>query len=133
MDYGEKQYTEDPRDNLNLENWTPEHDLKNIGNRAIFSNENAPLDEDSKDNVLGQIVDIDTTSALMSRPSGDGRVQDTTDSREQHSIVIGDHFDDRLITEINRAENELSQTGNISNFYDEIRNTANIASEKWVA
>ena len=133
MDYGEKQYIEDPRDNLNLENWTLEHDLKNIGNKAIFSNENTSSVEEPSDNTLGQIIDIDTASALMPKPNDVKHPQEAIKSTEQHTMAIGDHFDDRTLTEINRAENELSQTENISNFYDEIRNMADAASEKWVA
>ncbi len=132
MDYGEKQYFDDSRDNLNLENWTSEHNLRNIGSGAIFSDKNNPVLDSTENDVLGQIVDIDTAAVSTSNASSDAvESKNTAGPNEQYAAIVGDHFNDRVFTEIKRAEGELSQTDNMNNFYEEIRGMASIASDKW--
>ena len=131
MDYGEKQhFEEDPRDNLNLENWAPEHDSKDIGNMVLASNENAkleekPLEEDfiKADNDMPKIENISIPASRTENPANVERLE----------LIVGNRFGNNVETEIKRAEDELGQTGNISNFYDEMREMSKIATEKWVA
>lgn len=128
MNYGEKNSEtrfNDPRDNLNLENWAPERDPKNLGGQAIFSSVKEA--EKMPESDLGQIVD------LTPMPVESVTAKTTVEGARNLQSIIGNHFNDAVATEISRAENELNQTGNISNFYDEIRNMAEIAGENWAA
>lgn len=128
MDYGEKNSEtrfNDPRDNLNLENWAPERDPKNLGGQAIFSSVKEA--EKMPESDLGQIVD------LTPMPVESATAKTTIEGARNLQPIIGNHFNDAVTTEISRAENELNQTGNISNFYDEIRDIAEIAGENWAA
>ena len=129
MDYGEKHHFEDPRDNLNLENWAPERNPRDIGNRAFFSSESENK-ENSSDDALGQIVDLAPVS--LTSQTGNTDEAPATGAKNFQSIV-GDRFNSNVATEISRAENELSQTGDISSFYDEIRDMATAAAESWAA
>lgn len=129
MDYGEKHHFEDPRDNLNLENWTPEHNSRNIGNRAFFSSE-LETQKNSSDSPIGEIVDLaPAPPAHQAVAMSETLSANTKDLRP----IIGDRFNSNVVAEIGRAENELSQTGNIGNFYDEIRDMAMAAVESWTA
>ena len=130
MDYGEKANNEarfnDPKDNLNLENWVPERDPRNLGGQAIFSA--ATETEDTSENSLGQIVDL-APGPVTPQPESPIAGQGTRDLQ----AIVGNRFNEAAITEVHRAEDELSQTHNISNFYDEIRNMAELAGEHWAA
>lgn len=129
MDYGEKHHFEDPRDNLNLENWAPERNPRDIGNRAFFSSESENK-ENSSDDALGQIVDL----APVSLTSQTGNTDEALVANVKNfQPIVGDRFNSNVATEISRAENELSQTGDISSFYDEIRDMATAAAESWAA
>lgn len=130
MDYGEKQHFEDPRDNLNLENWAPERNPRDIGSRAFFSNESETKSQPS-DGSLGQIIDL-APAPLPAQPK---TFPDATSEADHDRLksIIGDRFGSDAVTEIHRAENKLDQTKNISDFYDEIRGMAEIATESWVA
>lgn len=128
MDYGEKNSEtrfNDPRDNLNLENWAPERDPKNLGGQAIFSSVKEA--EKMPESDLVQIVD------LTPMPVESVTAKTTVEGARNLQSIIGNHFNDAVTTEISRVENELNQTGNISNFYDEIRDMAEIAGENWAA
>lgn len=128
MDYGEKNSEtrfNNPRDNLNLENWAPERDPKNLGGQAIFSSVKEA--EKMPESDLGQIVDL-TPMSIESVTA-----KTTVEGARNLQSIIGNYFNDAVTTEISRAENELNQTGNISNFYDEIRDMAEIAGENWAA
>lgn len=58
---------------------------------------------------LGKITSLDTHVGAQSNPS-------------QFSVrTTGDHLEKSSITEIDNALSELSQTGNLNNFYEEIR------------
>lgn len=131
MDYGEKQHFEDPRDNLNLENWGAERDTRNIGNRVVASSEAVKTLTESPAEELGQIVDLTPppTIELENTPAR----QETPYNSEKLKTVLGDKFTASAMAEIHRAENELSQTGNISDFYDEISEMSKIATENWAA
>ncbi len=132
MDYternGENIRHEGLENNFNLENWAPERDSKNIGNRVVLSSE-TEAEEDPLANDLGQIIDLPSPAQ--------SRVDDQSDTSAEVSrnlqSIIGSHFSDAVMTEISRAENELSQTENVSNFYDEIRDMAEIARGSWAA
>ena len=136
MDYGEKNSEtrfNDPRDNLNLENWAPERDPKSLGGQAIFSNAESPRSAEVTPAVtkmpesdLGQIVDLAPTPEIPA-------ANPVTNPARNLQPIVGSRFSDAVTTEISRAENELTQTGNISNFYDEIRDMAEIAGESWAA
>lgn len=133
MDYGEKHHFEDPRNNLNLENWAPEHSRQNLGNRALFFGESPSEEQESSDGgqnlrentnfAAGPVQNNATAMSLKKAPARFENLQS----------IIGNHFNSNVVAEINRAENELSQTGDIDNFYEEIREMSAIATEKWVA
>ena len=129
MDYGEKRGNDarfdDLRDNLNLGNWAPERNTKSIGERAILSSDVEPQEAPNTD--LVQIVELSPEPIAHQVDASRG-----TEPRDLKSIV-GDHFSDKATAEIYRAENELSQTSNICNFYDEIRDMVEIAGENWAA
>ena len=129
MDYGEKRGNDarfdDLRDNLNLGNWAPERNAKSIGERAILSSDVEPQEAPNTD--LVQIVELSPEPIAHQVDASRG-----TEPRDLKSIV-GDHFSDKVTAEIYRAENELSQTSNICNFYDEIRDMVEIAGENWAA
>ena len=133
MNYGERNSEdtrfENPQNNLNLENWAPERDSKSIGNRVISSND-LEVDQESSTDNFGQIVDLPSPIQASQIDSQNGASVETSKNLQS---IIGDHFSDTVMTEINRAENELSQTENISNFYDEIRDMAEIARGSWAA
>lgn len=133
MDYGEKHHFEDPRNNLNLENWVPEHSHQNLGNRALIFGESLGEEREAPDgnqtlegnaNLTASPVQDDIAATTPKKPSA---------RFENLQFIIGNHFDSNTIAEISRAENELSQTGDIDNFYEEIREMSKIATEKWAA
>ncbi len=60
---------------------------------------------------LGKITSLDTASRTGAQPSyGQSNIRTT-----------GDHLEKSSIVEIDNALNELNQTGNLNNFYEEIR------------
>lgn len=130
MDYGEKHDSETrfngTGENLDLGNWAPERDPKNLGEQAISSSV-AETEQVSEDN-LGQIVELTPAPA---EPNANVITQGAQPKNLQP--IVGNHFNDAVVAEIHRAEDELSQTQNISNFYDEIRDMAEIAGEHWAA
>lgn len=129
MNYGEKGHFDDPRDNLNSENWAINPEMTN--NQVIFSSEKNI--ETSPEDTLGQIIDL-TPAPAPAIVQTDNAPQDQTPEKNRNlQPIMGDHFNSDVATEIHRAENELSQTGNISDFYNEIRDMAEIATENWVA
>jgi len=133
MDYGEKQHFEDPRNNLNLENWASEHDHQNLGSRALVFGESP----DKKRETPDESQNLEEDAILDTGPVQDNAAvlnpQETPAKFEELQTIIGNHFDSHVVAEISRAENELSQTGDINNFYEEIRAMSAIATEKWAA
>lgn len=150
MDYNRAQNFEDPRDNLNLENWgiesapqaSPEafnpgtqfnsqpmpgetlsYNPQNIGNKAIISSNISGQTEPS-DAKMGQIIDL--TPPPVSTTAGGSNAKNL-------DAIVGNSFSHSALSEVRRAENELGQTGNIDNFYEEIRGMSKLASERWAA
>lgn len=133
MDYGEKHHFEDPRNNLNLENWAPEHSRQNIGNRALVFGESPSEEQESSDG--GQNLRENTNFAADSVQNNATAMspQKAPAGLENLQFIIGDRFNSDVVAKINLAENELSQTGDIDNFYEKIRTMSEIATEKWAA
>ena len=99
---------------------TSEHDNRNIGNKAIFSNEiqatnSIEMSPQNPEN-LGVVTEIEPQQLS---PTAE---QVATQAIDMKLIrTEGDHIAKSAIKEIQRAENELDQTGNISKFYDKAR------------
>lgn len=114
------------KDNLDLTNnstsWnietrhTTEHHGE-LGGRAIRSAELQPFQTQESLPALGEI--IDTEPVRQSSPSA---------QIEQSSyipteiITEGDHISAKTVNQVENELNRLSQTGNIADFYDDIRN-----------
>lgn len=117
--------------NLNEDNWqksleiskpvdmpTPESLMSNLtettgaGQTESSPVEPAPAPEFTPPESanLGQITTISTTS-----------ISETPEKKYSQIRTTGDHLDKAAITEIDNAIEELNQTGNISNFYDQAR------------
>lgn len=115
----EQNMEEIPSLNLGQSVWQSEHNSREIGNlanRAISSTENS--NAMAYDNLpmppMGEIVPIEAPAQSES--------SDRAASFNRTTILTVDgHLTGAAIDEIHRAESELSQTGNIANFYDEIR------------
>ncbi|MBR3324091.1 hypothetical protein IKG24_00935 [Candidatus Saccharibacteria bacterium] len=75
--------------------------------------ESQPLENLSQPNELGQIT---TIAAPSITPTSENKSFNTAKIK-----TTGDHLEKSTIPEIDRAINELNQTGNLNNFYDEIR------------
>lgn len=147
MDYGQKQSTDgsqafftagvgnlaaekntyEAENNLDLTNdatsWAPEHDLRNIGNRAIFSPEEI---QDSPEIISAKTPDSSPEIVEMVAPPG----VDLTEKIETTSPITfnpnlirtdGEHISRKTISEVNRTIAEFSQTGNAADFYAAIR------------
>ena len=75
--------------------------------------ESQPLENLSQPNELGQIT---TIAAPSIAPTSENKSFNTAKIK-----TTGDRLEKSTIPEIDRAINELNQTGNLNNFYDEIR------------
>lgn len=78
--------------------------------------ENQPLENQVNPSELGRITPVFTPNQ--------SNTPEASERRNFNSINIrttGDHLEKSTIPEIDSAIDELSQTGNLSNFYDEIR------------
>lgn len=112
--------------NINLSsnevNWTPERDNRSIGNKAIISGEEVPkpdaieilpppeppiaeVNEQKKESP-------ETAEVLTEIPVFDEKLIRTDGDRIARSALV----------EIEKAEEKLNQTGNVSDFYEEVRN-----------
>ena len=116
MDYGEKLQLDNPSGS-NLENWTPDRDVKSIGNKVIFSGETEP-------NIvpptppLGEIISEEPTLPTA----------EVSDSKLPFPLASihpkGQEVSSETLDVLKASETKLSQTGDISNFYNEIRAAA---------
>ncbi len=136
MDYGEKQHFEDPRDNLNSENWAaPERNSRDLGNKILTSNEeSANQNQEEKIESLAQIVELAPAPGAENTPVSSP--EKTSAEVKGLQVLVGNHFNEDLEKEIDRAENELTQTGNICKFYNEIRGEgemSEVARGNWAA
>lgn len=151
MDYGQKQSTDgsqafftagvgnlaaekntyEAENNLDLTNdttsWAPERDLRNIGNKAIFSPEEIqnPEEKTGTKNPAnpGEMIE-------MVAPPG----VDLTEKIDTKNPIAfdpklirtdGDHINRRTISEVNHTIAEFNQTGNAADFYAAIRGDDN--------
>ncbi len=120
--------------------WAPERDNRNIGNKAISSNEIAPDAGVTKSpdmapgtpGGLGEIVDLNPSIMQPAQQPA----QDVSAALAFNEALIrtdGDHIAKSAIKEIDNAKNELNQTGDIFNFYDKARDMGETYKRKLVS
>ena len=90
----------------------PETDPKHPTDIPKLPNFNLPKEEDPK---LGQIATLENSINLP-------EVKKSSSYNPDSIKTTGDKLETSSITEVDNAIAELSQTGNLSNFYEEIRN-----------
>lgn len=128
----------EPENNLDLTNTTTnwgivtpaEHDRRAIGSHAIFSSDSESVaKEETKEsgftdtgqfNTSPKLGEIITMNAPL--PPASSTTSTPTSTPSEHIYTRGDHLNDAGVAAVNEAINKLSQTGNIVDFYTEVRN-----------
>lgn len=118
MDYGEKIQFDDSKDNLNLENWSPNRDVRSIGNRAITSEGVTLANEQPDTPEIGMIFSEPETA-----PQEDPLPQPLSFNADS-THGNGHEISKDTLSTLKDLEGKLAQTENISNFYNEIRTYA---------
>ena len=131
-----------PEDNLDEENWqkalniskpvnipSPTNITETVGDLETKTGEATPTPErlpntaklpnlnppENKEPKLGEIATIENSISLPEAKKQPGYNPDSIKT-------TGDKLEKSSITEVDNAITELNQTGNLSNFYEEIRN-----------
>lgn len=122
------------KENIDLSNFMPEHNISNIGNTALRSPTLPESNNDPSNAELGQIVGLNTPQLIPTRPEAQNVGIEDGPLRKQ----LEEHFKDGKISPedisfIKAEENKLSQDGNIDDFYNlwqEARQVANLGDSQ---
>ncbi|MBR5046111.1 hypothetical protein IKX73_00550 [Candidatus Saccharibacteria bacterium] len=103
-------------------NWTPERDNRSIGNKAIFSGEEVPK-SDAIEILPPPEPPVEDVGDPKQEPSESTELPTETPVFDEKLIrTDGDRIARSALVEIEKAEEKLNQTGNVSDFYEEARN-----------
>ena len=106
-----------PNLNINESVWRPERDHRDIGENVISSMEITQSDQPQDQNPeMGKIIPLEPT-----RPPEPAREETSKTANVEVIRTEGDRISKAALSEVRRTEVEFAQTGNASNFYDEVR------------
>lgn len=115
-------------DNLNEENWQRSLEISTPTSLPSPEQLSKSSDDSSEENpttggttestVLGQITPLQATPE---QPEFTSKIPDTASIK-----TTGDYLDKASLAVIDKAIEELDQTGNLDNFYDEVRNMTEV-------